>query len=278
MQLSINYATRYRYSQPVARIVQLLRLTPLSFPGQNVLDWRIDVDRDARLREARDGYGNIIHMLYIDQAVDELKITATGRVMTEDCAGVVRNLPADLPPLVFLRETQLTASSQSLREFASSLDRDGRAVLDKLHALTGQIHARMTFDTTSTEAHTIGADAFDASHGVCQDYTHIFIAVSRLLGIPARYVSGHLFRRDLSQLQEAAHAWAEAWIEDLGWVGFDPTNGISTDDAYVRVACGLDYQDAAPIAGARSGGGSESLFVEVQVSEARQQAQSQSQS
>ena len=74
------------------------------------------------------------------------------------------------------------------------------------------------------------------------------------------------------------HAWAEAWVEDLGWVAFDPVNGISTDDAYVRVACGLDYRDAAPVAGARSGGGGEELTVEVEVSETRRQAQIQSQS
>jgi len=106
----------------------------------------------------------------------------------------------------------------------------------------------------------------------------MFIAASRCLGIPARYVSGQLFRRDGAHFQEAAHAWAEAWVGDLGWVAFDPTNGISPDDAYVRIACGLDYRDAAPVAGARSGGGAEDLAVEVAVSETAQQAQSQSQS
>jgi transglutaminase-like putative cysteine protease len=267
MQLSINYQTRYRYADPAGRIVQLLRVTPLSFPAQNVLDWRIDVDCDVRLREARDGYGNVIHMLYIDGPVSELSITAKGQVLTEDRAGVVQSLPADLPPLVFMRETPLTAGSAGLRELASTLRDRTMAPLDKLHELSRAIHARMTFDTASTGATTTGADAFDAAHGVCQDFTHIFITVARLLGIPARYVSGHLFRRDAAPVQEAAHAWAEAWIDELGWVGFDPTNGISTDDAYVRVACGLDYRDAAPVAGARAGGGGETLSVQVQVNE-----------
>jgi transglutaminase-like putative cysteine protease len=88
-------------------------------------------------------------------------------------------------------------------------------------------------------------------------------------------VSGHLFRRDGAHFQQAGHAWAEAWVEDLGWVAFDPLNGISTDDAYVRIACGLDYRDAAPISGARAGGGGEQLAVEVRVSEAAVQGQSQ---
>jgi transglutaminase-like putative cysteine protease len=278
MQLAINYVTKYRYTEPASSIIQLLRLSPQSFLGQNVLDWRIDVDCDARLREGRDGYGNITHMLYVEGSVAELKITVAGRVLTEDRAGIVQGLAYDLPPPVFLRSTPLTASSAGLRQLAAALEHQGGTSLEKLHRLTAAIHSRMNFDTCSTETSTVAADAFDAGHGVCQDFTHIFVAVSRAIEIPARYVSGHLFRRDGSEVQEAAHAWAEAWVDDLGWVGFDPTNGISTDDAYVRVACGLDYRDAAPMAGARSGGGVEELSVEVQVSEVRRQAQFQSQS
>ena len=278
MQLAINYVTRYRYVEPASSIIQLLRLTPQSFRGQNVLDWRIDVDCNARLKEGRDGYGNITHMLYVEGSVEELRITVTGKVLTEDLTGIVQGLAHDLPQQVFLRSTPLTASSSGLRQLATALKNQGGTPLEKLHRLTVAIHSRMNFDTASTEAGTVAADAFDAGHGVCQDFTHIFVAAARGLEIPARYVSGHLFRRDGSEVQEAAHAWAEAWVDGLGWVGFDPTNGISTDDAYVRVACGLDYRDAAPMAGARSGGGREELSVEVQVSEVRRQAQSQTQS
>jgi transglutaminase-like putative cysteine protease len=113
---------------------------------------------------------------------------------------------------------------------------------------------------------------------VCQDLTHVFVSVARTLGIPARYVSGHLFRRDGAVMQEAAHAWAEAWIDDLGWTAFDPTNGVGADDAYIRVAAGHDYLDVAPFAGARSGGGTETLHVAVQVKQARLQTQMQTQS
>jgi hypothetical protein len=93
----------------------------------------------------------------------------------------------------------------------------------------------------------------------------IFITVARQFRIPARYISGHFHRRDSTQVQEAAHAWAEAWVEDLGWVAFDPTHGLSKDENYVRVACGLDYREASPISGARLGGGDERLSVEVLV-------------
>ena len=95
--------------------------------------------------------------------------------------------------------------------------------------------------------------------GVCQDITHIFIASARQLGIPARYVSGYFHRADGVNEQQAGHAWAEAFVEHLGWVGFDPTNGIGTTDAHLRVAVGLDYLGAAPVRGTRFGGDGESL-------------------
>ena len=120
---------------------------------------------------------------------------------------------------------------------------------------------------------TDAASAFDANSGVCQDYAHVFCSVARLMGVPARYVSGHLFRRDGEDHQPAAHAWAEAWVDGHGWIAFDPANGICADDAYVRVAVGLDYSDAAPTAGSRKGAGEEALEVEVVVREAQQQQQ-----
>jgi transglutaminase-like putative cysteine protease len=277
MRLSVRYDTRYRYSEPARRVIQLLRLTPPSFPGQNVLDWRIDVDCDARLKQHRDGYGNIIHMLYVDAPVDHLQVSVTGRVLTDDRAGVVEGLPNDLPPPVFLRETSLTHAGPALNDLAAALRQQRGPLLDKLHRLTATIHTRLTFDTEETHTETTAAEAFSAGHGVCQDFAHIFIAVARAMGVPARYVSGHLFRRDGAELQEAAHAWAEGWVEGLGWVAFDPTNGICADDAYIRVAGGLDYRHAAPFSGARSGGGEEELDVEVLVRMARAQSQSQSQ-
>ncbi len=108
---------------------------------------------------------------------------------------------------------------------------------------------------------------------MCQDITHIFVAAARSLGIPARYVGGHFHRVDGVTSQEAGHAWAEAHVENLGWVGFDPTNGISTTDAHVRVAVGLDYLGAAPVRGTRYGGAGETLTVAVRVAQARQQIQ-----
>lgn len=278
MRLSVHYTTSYRYAEPTAGLIQLLRVTPPSCSTQSVLDWRVDVDRDAKLRQGRDGYGNIIHMLYLDEQVDALKISVTGRVLTEDRAGVVQGVPGDLPADIFLRPTGLTQANAALAELAAALRRQGGTELELLHHLTRAIHTRMKFDTGRTGAGTTAADAYEQRLGVCQDYAHIFLAVARMLGIPARYISGHLFRRDGDARQGAAHAWAEAWVKDLGWVAFDPANSICADDAYIRVAVGLDYRDAAPFAGTRRGGGREELSVEVEVRELPNRGQRQSQS
>ncbi len=278
MRLGVHYSTTYTYAEPVRRVIQLLRVEPLSFAGQSVLDWRIDVDRDAKLREGRDGYGNITHMLYVDSPVSSLTISIAGRVLTEDKHGIVQGLPHDLPPEIFLRATPLTQPGPAIRALVDACDGKGGEI-ERLHRLVGRIQSGLRFDTEATEVETVAEQAAAEGHGVCQDFAHVFIAAARLGGIPARYVSGHLFRRDGQKEQEAAHAWTEAWVEDLGWVAFDPVHGISTDDAYLRVACGLDYRDAAPIAGARSGGGDERLTVEVRVSaSAAGQSQSQRQS
>jgi transglutaminase-like putative cysteine protease len=267
MRLSVHYSTTYTYAEPVRRVIQLLRVEPLSFAGQSVLDWRVDVDHDARLREGRDGYGNITHMLYVDSPVSSLSISIAGRVLTEDKHGIIQGVPNDLPAEVFLRTTPLTDPGPAIRALARACDGKGGEI-ERLHRLVGRIQTGLRFDTEATQVETDAERAAAEGHGVCQDFAHIFIATARLSGIPARYVSGHLFRRDGQHEQQAAHAWAEAWVADLGWVAFDPVNGISTDDAYLRVACGLDYRDAAPIAGARAGGGDEQLTVEVRISEA----------
>jgi transglutaminase-like putative cysteine protease len=155
--------------------------------------------------------------------------------------------------------------------------RDSREPLEFLHRLLHAVHERIVFDTCSTHPATSAIQAFALGRGVCQDLSHIFIAAARRCGVPARYVSGHLARADGVVEQEASHAWAEAYVPDLGWLGFDPANGICPTEQHVRVATALDYLGAAPVRGSRSGGGAEHLRVRLSVErEAPRQQQSQS--
>jgi transglutaminase-like putative cysteine protease len=268
MRLTVDYRTVYSFGQPQRRVIQLLRVTPPSFEGQAVVDWRIDVDRDARLKSRTDGYGNEYTMLYVDGPVDAITLTVRGEVLTEDRAGIVVGAPEPLPPGLFLRETAQSEPDAAITAFAREIAGMGGDPLGRLHALMAALNARVAFDTVLTDPTRGAAAAFADGRGVCQDHAHIFCAVARLLGYPARYVSGHLLRDGGDPVQPAGHAWAEAFVEDYGWIGFDCTNNICPTDAYIRVAVGLDYHDAAPISGARIGGGGEAMRVEVAVAQA----------
>jgi transglutaminase-like putative cysteine protease len=275
MRLGVHHRTSYRFTEPQRRIVQLARLTPAHTSCQHVVSWAIDVDCDARLRSGRDGYGNETTMLYIDGPIEALTIAVRGEVLTEDHAGVLTGAPEPLPQAVFLRSTDLTEADAAITDLARTAHDADHGSLARMHRLMGLLGERMRFDTSRMDVARRAAEALAAGSGVCQDFAHVFVAAARSMGVPARYVSGHLYRRDGSGAQAAAHAWAEACIEDLGWVAFDAANGICADDAYVRVAVGLDYREAAPLAGARVGGGHEHLDVTVEV--ARRQAQVQTQ-
>ncbi|WP_157215659.1 transglutaminase family protein [Flavisphingomonas formosensis] len=273
MRLYVHHLTEYRFSEPQARLVQLLRLTPESFIGQNVVDWRIDVDCNARLRSGRDGYGNETTMLYVDGPIDRISITVNGSVLTENKAGMVQGATETLPPLLYMQSTRLTTADEAIIDFARGIEAEGNDALDRMHLLMGALHERLTFDPGRRDATRTAIETFSESHGVCQDFAHVFVAAARAIGIPARYVSGHFYRDDGAALQEAAHAWAEAHIPDYGWIAFDASHDHCPDDRYIRVAIGLDYRDAAPLSGSRIGGGVEELDVGVRVGLSQSQTQ-----
>lgn len=268
MHLTINHRTRYRYDGAAADVIQALRLTPNDHEGQHIRTWRIDADVDGCFRDSVDAFGNRVTMFYADRPVSEVTIGVTGEAEMTDTAGLVR-APEPLPPSIFLRSTPLTAPDPVIAALAGRFANATK--LAALHGLCDALYADMRFEVGATDAKTTAASALASGHGVCQDFAHIFIAAARHLGVPARYVSGHLAR---TVQQEAAHAWAEALVPDIGWIAFDPTNGICATNSYLRVAVGLDYLDAAPIRGARRGGGGEQLSVTVDAEAAQRQSQS----
>ncbi len=275
MRIRISHETVYRYEHPPAGVIQTLRLTPRNHDGQYVIDWRIDVSENCHLDQHEDAFGNITHVFTAEGPFSELRLLVEGEVETQDTQGVVRGAIERFPPSLFLRETALTRLDPSIADFARKAQQvAGDDTLTILHALLERLNNEVVFDTSPTGTTTTAIEAFALKRGVCQDLTHIYIAAARSLGIPARYIGGHLHRTDGVIGQEAGHAWAEAFVPNLGWVSFDPTNGISATDAYVRVAAGLDYLGASPVRGSRQGGGNESLEVAVNVSQMGRQTQS----
>ena len=266
MRLYIHHRTDYRFSEPQARVVQLLRLTPNSHVGQTIVDWRVDVDRNARLRPGRDGFGNETAMLYVDGPVMSVSLTVTGEVLTEDRAGMVAGAAETLPPLLYARPTRLTMANDAMRALALEAAAVGPAPLDQAHRLMALIHRRIRFQQSRRHAVRDAMAAFAEGAGNASDIAHIHLAAARLLGMPARYISGHVLRPAYQhEWHGAAHAWVELHVAEYGWIGFDATADHCPDDRYVRVAIGLDYRDAAPVSGTRTGGGSEIMDVGVRV-------------
>ena len=277
MRICISHATTYHYDTPPNGVTQLLRLTPRNHDGQYVISWRIDLSEDCLLHQHEDAFGNITHSFTADGPFDELAITVTGEVEMQDTHGFVKGAVERFPPAMFLRESPLTLPDPAIIEFAEAAKVEAgqdASTLSVLHQLLANVHGEITFDTTPTQTATTAAEAFKLKRGVCQDLTHIYIAAARHLGVPSRYIGGHFYRADGVTAQDAGHAWAECYIEDFGWIGFDPTNGICPTDAHVRVAAGLDYLGASPVRGTRYGGHGESLKVAVHVEQARHQTQS----
>lgn len=269
MRIRIQHETTYRYAEPVKSAIQLLRLTPRGHEGQTVLRWTIDAEGGARLIRREDWYGNIMHTLFAEGPVDQIGLRVAGEVETTDVAGIIRGSAERFPPAFYLRGTPLTEVDAAVADFAASAASHLANPLDKAHALMRALHERLRFDIEATHAATRAAEAFAAGHGVCQDYTHIFLAGMRHLGVPARYVSGYLHKPGEVE-QEAGHAWAEAYIDGLGWVSFDAANAVSTTEHYVRVAIGLDYLEAAPVRGTYYGVSEEKLAVSLKIESARQ--------
>jgi len=274
MRIRIVHETVYRYDSPARGINQTLRLTPRNHDGQYVLDWRIDVSENCQLDQHEDAFGNIAHMFSVDGPLSELRVLVEGEVETQDMNGVVRGAIERFPPSLFLRETSLTQLDPKITQYAAEIRQEGGDdTLTVLHRLLEHLHEDMTWDADPAEAAKTATEAFALKRGVYQDLTHIFIVAARSLAIPTRYVSGHFHRTGGEAEQRAGHAWAEAFVPGLGWVSFDPANGLCATDAHVRVAIGLDALGAAPVRGSRYGGDSEALDVSVRVNHIARQSQ-----
>lgn len=268
MRVAIRHTTHYTYDAAASFAVQRLRLTPRDNRAQTVRSWSIETKGIEHAADYLDGYGNQVHLVTHCKPYGELTITASGEVETSDTGGVVGNLGEVAHPAVFLRSTPLTAMSPEIAALADECAEG--TTLSRLHRLLETVARRVVFDTDATGSATTAAEALSAGHGVCQDHAHIFIAAARHLAVPARYVTGYLYL-DGENSAVAHHAWAEAHVAGLGWIGFDAANDICPTDRYVRLACGFDAPSAAPIAGTRRGGGRETLAVGVIVQQQQQQ-------
>ena len=266
MRLTVNHVTHFKFAEPATHSIQYIRMTPRADLCQRLQTW--DVSATGRLTPWTDGFDNQAHVATLDGEHDEVRVTVTGEIVTSDTNGV---LPMDdgLPPFIFLTPTDYTEAENTVKKFAKSIAKvlSGKGALDAGHALMAAVAEAVEYQSGQTTVETNAAEALAAGKGVCQDQAHLFIAAARYLGLPTRYVSGYLAAGQGNDSHLASHAWAEALVEGLGWVSFDPANKQCATDAYIRLAVGLDYGTASPIRGLRHGGGVEEMDVSVQIEE-----------
>jgi transglutaminase-like putative cysteine protease len=266
MQMHIRHETRYRYERPVKYSVQSLHLTPRRDLSQRALAWNIVAP--GRRLEQIDAYGNISHLLTIEEPHREIRIVVHGVVETADSDARLDDGP--LSPLAYLAPTQLTLPNEDLKAFAQCALAQVTEPRQRAQALAEAVFGAVRYRSGTSDVQDSAAVAFKSGEGVCQDQAHVFIASARAVGMPARYVSGYLYTGDANDA--ASHAWADVWLgAEIGWQSMDVTHQRPAVRTYCRLAVGRDYLDAAPVRGMRQGGGGEKMVANVLVAESAQQ-------
>jgi len=279
MLLSIRHTTHYRFSSPVLRGLQRLRLRPKDTHGQTIKQWDMTLEGARIEAEYDDHHHNHTTLVSLEPGATQVSLTCSGQVDTSDKVGIIGQHAGHVPLWMFLRSTPLTRAGPKVRALVAGIAADRGNRLELLHALSDAVRDAISWRTGVTDVETPAEKALALGEGVCQDQAHVFISAGRLLEIPMRYVGGYLLMDDRID-QEAGHGWAEAHVDGLGWVAFDVSNGISPDERYVRVASGCDYSEAAPVKGVATGGGTIGLDVELAVEQVEagwQQVQQQQQ-
>lgn len=262
MRLKITHTTRYHYDAPVAYALQRLRLVPLDGSTQRVINWNLEIEGATQEVRFADQFGNDTRLISVSGEPHMISVTAHGEVESKETAGIVGHHRGFAPLWLFLCQTSLTEAGEGTDKLLENMPEERDVAW--FHELVKRIRDLVAYEVGTTDAATSAEDALKNKAGVCQDHAHIFLAAARKAGFPARYVSGYLLIDGQTE-QVASHAWVEAHVEGLGWVGFDVSNGISPDERYVKLAVGRDYRDAMPISGIRLGAANERLEVHITV-------------
>lgn len=284
MKLAIYHSTAYRYEGLAENSVNEVRLTPRTDFRQSCVKHSLTVLPDTELFSYTDYFGNIVHAFTINQPHRELVITSQSIVDTID----FHDDDFCLLPLIYekkiiksdtfkntfaeyLASSPYTIVSDDVVEFAKKLpDVDSAiSIYQLLKEISETIYSSFTYEPGATNVHTTVTEILQLKRGVCQDFAHLMIAVCRNKGIPARYISGYHYIGDLqgghADYTQASHAWVEAYVPGIGWVGLDPTNNGVLDWRYIKVGHGRDYKDIVPVKGVYNGSAKQTLTVNVDV-------------
>jgi transglutaminase-like putative cysteine protease/predicted glutamine amidotransferase len=281
---NVVHKTTYRYEVPIERSQHILRLTPVHDRLQTLLSHQLDVSVQCQSRDYEDVFGNRVRKVNIETGFTEMVIEARSTVDVHDVdplgfgpLRVQSTIPLVwmpwqrqvLDPFLLPPELPETELAELIEYAMSFVKRNESDLLDTLLDINQSIHREYAYIQGATTVFTTAFEVYSNRRGVCQDFTNLFICLARLLGVPARYVCGYVYTgpKSANTVQsEASHAWVQVYLPQIGWKGFDPTNGILTQTEHVRVAVGRNYLDATPTSGTIFvGGGGETLSVDVKV-------------
>lgn len=281
IQYVVRHTNRFTYTAPISESMMEVRMQPRSDVRQRCLRFELTPQPRAKVFAYQDPYGNVVHHFDIPGRHARLTITADAVVQLAPAAELPDSVPTDtwdeLDAIAAsgerwedLRFSHFARETPLLAELADEIHwrRDADA-LTLLRRLNYALFHQFTYAPRTTHVDSPIDDALKVRAGVCQDLAHIMIALARRIGIPCRYVSGYLSpstdAHDRS-VEGATHAWAEAYVPTLGWVGFDPTNDLLAGDRHIRVAVGRDYADVPPTRGVFRGEAGSELGVLVTIS------------
>jgi transglutaminase-like putative cysteine protease len=279
MQYTVRHLTRFTYENPISESVMEVRMQPRTEQHQRCLGFELSTTPRATITAYRDPLHNSVHHFDIPGRHGQLTIVAEAIVEFVGTPSLPDSLPVEAWDQVdaiarsqahwdFLQPSPFTRETPLLKAFESTLSNGHRRdPLTEVLAINEAIHRRFTYRQQVTGVDSPIDHALESGEGVCQDFAHVMLACVRRRGIPGRYVSGYLFHGSGDTSADGAtHAWIEAFLPGLGWVGFDPTNNVVAGTRHIRVAIGRDYADVPPTKGVFRGRSANELAVAVQVS------------
>jgi transglutaminase-like putative cysteine protease len=280
------HVTEFHYDGPVSESYNEVRLRPMHDEGQSCLSFRLGIFPSVRSVAYRDAYDNWVHQFSVSVLHRYLRVEGESVVLAHDPAP----LPADGCSLAdldsrkealwddhydFLAPSNYVPHLPQLQDLVRTSEQAGDGtLLGFVQAASALIHQKFEYVKGATHVHSSVEDSLRLGAGVCQDFAHLLLAVIRMRGVPGRYVSGYMVptpaEEGAQSVEEviggqASHAWAEAYLPAAGWIAFDPTLGKPVGPRHVRVACGRDYGDVAPVRGVYKGHAGQRLSVDVRV-------------
>lgn len=278
MNLSVYHRTRYLYASPVRDSHNEARLAPRPDGGQSCRTFRLELDPPVTALSYRDLYGNTFHLFEVPGDHESLTILSTSLVETPEAPPLTPEqttvalhhpLPKPVPEgwFDFRGPSPLVPLAPQFKQEAVALVPKNEDAWHTALALMHHVHGTMSYLPQATTVHTMATQVAQTRIGVCQDYAHLLLGLTRSIGLAARYVSGYLYNGPKETLRgaQASHAWVEVYIPETGWVGLDPTNDQVVSSRHVKVAHGRDYRDVPPVKGTYRGTGTRELNVEVSV-------------